>query len=226
MRPSVGPRSRVAGAPGAPGESRSRRARRGGGGRRRGRLSLSKFAPGDPGGCRPCFPQPPGPLCAASPGGPGSGGASAERVWGKVSIVTAAAAAERQLSSGEGGRQPPPRLPKDCSLPLPVSCGGHPRCHLTSCRRRRWAGPQLPRARRTRGQVIVTATVPNDNTNQRGKGRLGWLPLRGAPRAFPGLPGCLPLQPGLRAAPGAVLLPRLVRVDLSRERVSLGLPSW
>lgn len=82
------------------------RAPRGGGGRRRGRLSLSKFAPGDRGGCRPGSHRAPGPLCAASPGCSSSSGASAERVWGEVSTATAAAAAKRLLSLGEGGRAP------------------------------------------------------------------------------------------------------------------------
>lgn len=55
------------------------------------------------------------------------------------------------------------------------------------------------------------------------EGRLGLLPPRGAPAHSGGLPGC-PVQPGLRPAPGAVLLPRLVSLDFRPECASLAFP--
>lgn len=163
-----------------------------------------------------------GALCAASPGGSSGGGASAERVWGEVSIVTLAAPAKRLLFWREGGR-----APTSGSKGSLFSFAGFvcvlfflPPGMVWAARMGR-AGAPKNRGNQRRSHSNRNSTN-NDNSN-RNRGTPGAAAARGQPpllgTAAPWLPGPL----GLRAAPsGAAPCPLPLRVSCSRERFSPG----
>lgn len=186
------------------------RAPRGSWGRRRGRLSLSKFAPGDPSGYRPGSPRAPGPLCAASPSCSSCGGASAERVRGEVSIVTAAVAAKRLVSLEEGGT-----TLSSISKELFFSFARFLWLLFLLPPRIAWeagmGSAAALRAEITRGRSTSNINSTNSNNSNSKTGTPGDAMAQGEPllvRLLPRPPGC-PVLPRLRPPPsGAVLRPR------------------